>query len=112
MQETIARAVRAGLPHRPTDIDLETLIQYGFYTALEKAIVEQGLLSNFDWANSNKGLIGKYLSENQISREIANALYHAFNGEHHAWHLAEYLNQFFIHNTFVNYAVETGSKTG
>jgi hypothetical protein len=94
--ETMARAVRAGLHNRPVEVDLQTLIQFGLYTELEKGITEQGFLSQFDWANNNQGLIGKYLSDNQISREIAYALYHAFNGEHFAWHLADYLNQFFV----------------
>jgi hypothetical protein len=40
--------------------------------------------------------MGKYLSDNKLSREMAYALYRAFNGEHFAWHLAEYLNQFFV----------------
>jgi hypothetical protein len=92
--ETMARAIKVGLHQLPTDPDLETLIQYGFYIELEKAIVD-GLLDNFSWANNNKRLIGKYLSDKRISREIAGALYHAFLGEYYAWHLAEYLNDFF-----------------
>jgi len=98
VQETIARTVSAGLPQRTNDPDLATLIQHGFYAELEKQIID-GLLNNFSWANTNKGLIGKYLSDNQISREMARALYFAFNGEHYAWHLAEYLNEFFSQRT-------------
>ncbi len=110
MEESIALAVRAGMPNRPTDIDLQTLIQHGYYATLEKAIVEQGFLDNFDWANSNKGLVAKYLSENQISRGVANAIYHAFNGQHFAWHLAEHLNHFFSQrpDKKLEYLAQTG----
>jgi hypothetical protein len=98
IEEAVSLAVKASASHLPPDVDLQTLIQNGYYVLLEKTIVEQRLMSSFDWANSNKELIVKYLSENTISRGVAEAIYSAFNGEHFAWHLAEYLNRFFSQN--------------
>ncbi|BDV00140.1 hypothetical protein TDMWS_02250 [Thermodesulfomicrobium sp. WS] len=82
----------------PNDLDLKTLVTHGFYQALEEAITDDNLLSSFNWANSNKELVIKYLSDNPISQNVALAIYRAFNSEHYAWHLAEYLNRFFAQN--------------
>jgi hypothetical protein len=98
IEEAVSLAVKASASHLPSDVDLQTLIQHGYYVLLEKTIVDRQLMTNFDWANSNKELIIKYLSENTISRGVAGAIYNAFNGEHFAWHLAEYLNRFFSQN--------------
>ena len=57
------------------------------------------LRGDFYWANDNKELIIKYLAENTISHDVADAMYNAFNGENFAWHLAEYLNLFFSQNS-------------
>jgi len=97
IEEAISLAVKASSSQLPSDIDLQTLIQHGYHVALENAIVNEQL-GNFHWANDNKELIIKYLSENIISRGIAGAIYNSFNGEHFAWHLAEYLNRFFSQN--------------
>jgi hypothetical protein len=98
VEEAISLAVKASASHLPPDVDLQTLIQHGYYAVFESTIVDRHLMNNFDWANGNKELIVKYLSENIISRGVAAAIYDAFNGEHFAWHLAEYLNRFFVQN--------------
>lgn len=98
IEEAISLAVKASSSHLPSDVDLQTLIQHGYYTVLESTIVDRQLMTNFDWANGNKELIIKYLSDNTISRGVASAIYNAFNSEFHAWHLAEYLNRFFVQN--------------
>ncbi len=99
VEEAISLAVGASAIHLPPDVDLQTLIQYGYYAVLESMIVDKRRMTNFDWANNNKELIIKYLSENVISRGVADAIYDAFkNSEHFAWHLADYLNLFFSEN--------------
>lgn len=110
IEEAITIAVKASASHLPLDLDLRTLIQHGYYTVLEKAMVESQLMNNFDWANANKNLIVKYLSDNLISRSVASAIYTAFNGQHYPWHLAEYLNQFFIQrpDKKLEYLTQTG----
>ena len=47
---------------------------------------------------------------NLISRSVASAIYTAFNGQHYPWHLAEYLNQFFIQrpDKKLEYLTQTG----
>jgi len=108
--EAISLAVEASASRLPSDIDLRSLTQHGYYDLLENAIVDRQLMDNFDWANGKKELIVKYLSENTISRGVANAIYYAFNGQNYAWHLAEYLNQFFSQNPIkkAEYLVHTG----
>ena len=83
IEEAISLAVKASSSQLPSDIDLQTLIQHGYHVALENAIVNEQL-GNFHWANDNKELIIKYLSENIIPRGIAGAIYNSFNGEHFA----------------------------
>ncbi|WP_281751220.1 hypothetical protein [Thermodesulfomicrobium sp. WS] len=96
--EAIKCAVNSVADVLPNDLDLKTLVTHGFYQALEEAITDDNLLSSFNWANSNKELVIKYLSDNPISQNVALAIYRAFNSEHYAWHLAEYLNRFFAQN--------------
>jgi len=98
IEEAISLAIKASVSYLPSDVDLQTLIQHGYYVLLEKMIIEGKQMTYFDWANNNKELIVKYLSENTISRGIAGAIYDAFNGSHYAWHLGEYLNRFFDQN--------------
>lgn len=96
--EAIKRAVNSGSNKLPNDLDLKILVTHGFYQALEEAITNENSLDSFKWANSNKELVIKYLSDNPISRNVALAIYQAFNSQHYAWHLAEYLNRFFAQN--------------
>jgi hypothetical protein len=98
IEEAISLAIKASSSHLPQDIDLQTLIQHGYYAVLESTIVDRQMMNNFDWANGNKELILKYLSENTISHDVASAIYNAFSGPNFAWHLAEYLNRFFVQN--------------
>ncbi len=98
IEEAISLAVKASATRLPPEHDLQTLIQHGYYAVLEKAIVAGKLRGDFYWANDNKELIIKYLAENTISHDVADAMYNAFNGENFAWHLAEYLNLFFSQN--------------
>ncbi len=96
--EAIASAVTSGSSHLPTELDLRTLLAHGYYAAIEKTISEGKILESFNWANANKEMVIKFLSENPISRGIAYAIFQAFNSPNYAWHLAEYLNRFFAQN--------------
>lgn len=98
IEEAILLAIKASASQLPSEVDLQILIQHGYYVLLEKMIVDEELMDRYNWANSNKELIVKYLSDNPISLGVAHAIYKAFIGPHYAWHLAEYLNRFFVQN--------------
>jgi hypothetical protein len=97
-EEAFRHMIRRGTAHLPNNIDNVILEARGFYTQLKYILVDEHLLSDFDWANNTKGLIIKFLAEHPISVDVAREIYLNFRGPHYAWHAANVLNDFFRTN--------------
>jgi len=79
-QEAIRWICMRGTNAVPDPADEPILDQNGLYDEIERAIVVQNKLNDFDWANKSKSLVISYLSRRPISREVALKLSENFAG--------------------------------
>lgn len=96
--EALQHIANKEIGHIPNELDNATLVQHGFYAALEQVMISPNALNSFDWANGCKALIVKYLADHTISRSVAFAIFQTFNSPYYPWHLRTYLNEFFQNN--------------
>ncbi len=97
-REACRHVIKRGIAGVPNTVDSAVLEDCGFFVELEDILVNGDEINSFDWANTSKELIVKYISEHPMSQGIARCIYRNFNSANFPWHLAEMLDGLFRAN--------------
>ncbi len=96
--ECLETVIRRGISSSPNEIDDATLGDVDFFVVLEQVAVDEGQLSNFDWANTSAVAIVQHLQRAPITVGMARAIYQVFDNVHNPREVRPRLNTFFAGN--------------